>query len=143
MPELIELSVDEVAKLAEVVRSRISHPSHTPVQAVRAGLQAVNAMRLADVHAEVVALPVAPLLPRPADPPRARKVDRLGLQERNSEWMDVDGDRWRWSWSLCQWQYKPLNRRPWEGSQEWLDVPTGADSTPSTRYAPFTEVPRS
>ncbi|QJD50475.1 hypothetical protein SEA_CHRIS_73 [Mycobacterium phage Chris] len=148
MSELIELSLAEVDRFAEVVRSRIAHPSHSPQQAVRAALAAVNEMRLDGVAVMSVPgsqlAPVVPLRPRPVDPPHARKVMRLGVTERGAEWMDVDGDRWRWCWMREAWQYSPLNRRPWESlSGEWIDVPNNHDSTPSSRYAPFTEVPRS
>ncbi|WNM69587.1 hypothetical protein SEA_SYRA333_75 [Mycobacterium phage Syra333] len=148
---LVELSLAEVDKMAEVVRARIAHPSHTPVQAIRAGLAAVNAMRLdalgVDEHAPKVApapKPARPKLPRPADPPQARRVWHLGIGERGAEWMDVDGDRWRWSWSEVKWQYKPLNPQPFEADDDWIDCPSSsADLAPSSRYAPFTEVPRS
>ncbi|UQS94459.1 hypothetical protein SEA_NUTELLO_59 [Mycobacterium phage Nutello] len=133
MPDLIELSVAEVQRFAEVVRARIGHPSHTPVQAIRAGLAAVNAMRLAAAPAPVEAAPVAPR--------SSRRVGRLGVAERGSEWIDVDGDRWRWAWWLGAWQYKPVNPLPCEGEGEWIDCPSNArDKAPSSRYAPFTEV---
>ncbi|ASR85273.1 hypothetical protein I5H06_gp31 [Mycobacterium phage SirPhilip] len=147
MSELIELSVDEVQRFADVVRARIMHPSHTPVQAIRAGLCAVNGMRLdgarrVPVSGSQLAVPRVPKL-RPADPPRARKVGRLGIAERSSEWMDRDGDRWRWCFMREQWQYKPLNPEPFE-ADEWIDCPSDAtDGAPTSVYAPFTEVPRS
>ncbi|ASW31816.1 hypothetical protein I5G86_gp29 [Mycobacterium phage DarthP] len=140
---LVELSVDEVARLAEVVRSRIAHPSHTAVQAIRAGLAAVNTMRLGELAVDdhgPALRPARVKLPRPVDDPKARKVGRLGIAERGSEWMDVDGDRWRWCWMLCMWQYKPLNPQPFEADDEWINCPTGVDQAPSARYAPFTEV---
>ncbi|QFG11491.1 hypothetical protein I5G87_gp67 [Mycobacterium phage Ekdilam] len=148
---LVELSVDEVARLADVVRSRIAHPSHTAVQAIRAGLAAVNTMRLGELavddHGPTTRPPARRPEParnrRPADPPNARKVGRLGVAERGSEWMDVDGDRWRWCWMGCTWQYKPLNPAPYEPDAEWINCPTDVDQAPSARYAPFTEVPRS
>ncbi|QJD50373.1 hypothetical protein I5H01_gp034 [Mycobacterium phage MarkPhew] len=147
MSELIELSLAEVDRFAEVVRSRIAHPSHSPQQAVRAALAAVNEMRLDGVAVMSVPgsqlAPVVPLRPRPVDPPQARKVGRLGMSERGGEWMDVDGDRWRWCWMREVWQYKPLNRRPWESDDEWIDCPCDVEQSPSARYAPFTEVPRS
>lgn len=148
-PTLVELSVDEVARLAEVVRSRIAHPSHTAVQAIRAGLAAVNTMRLGELAVDDHAprpparRPESARKRRPVDPPNARKVGRLGIAERGSEWMDVDGDRWRWCWMLCTWQYKPLNPQPFEADDEWINCPTDVDQAPSARYAPFTEVPRS
>ncbi|ASR84817.1 hypothetical protein SEA_HURRICANE_72 [Mycobacterium phage Hurricane] len=140
MPELIELSVDEVQAFADTVRARIMHPSHTPVQAVRAGLAAVNAMRLKaaerDVHAPAAVVRLAPK-------PRPRKVSTLGVRERSSEWLDVDGDRWRWCFMRNLWQYLPCDPQPWEHSDDvegWIDCPTGEGGTPSPRYAPFTEV---
>ncbi|ASR85082.1 hypothetical protein I5G78_gp032 [Mycobacterium phage Unicorn] len=143
---LVELSLAEVDKMAEVVRARIAHPSHTPVQAIRAGLVAVNNMR-ADALVAAAApapKPARPKVPRPADPPHARKVARLGMAERGGEWMDTDGDRWRWSWSECVWQYKPLNPAPYEAEAEWIDCPSQhADKAPNPSYGPFTEVPRS
>ncbi len=125
---LVELSVAEVARFAEVVRARIMHPSHTPVQAVRAGLAVVNGMRL-----DAAAAPVHELAARrPAAP---RKVSRLGVAERGAVWEDVDGDRWRWCWASALWQYRPL------GGEAWYPCPSDmADQAPSSRYAPFTEV---
>ncbi|AFN37762.1 hypothetical protein FGG44_gp74 [Mycobacterium phage MacnCheese] len=146
MPELIELSVAEVQVLADTVRARIMHPSHTPVQAIRAGLSAVNALRLkaAESSGELAAdAPVVRLAPRP----RPRKVAALGMRERSSEWLDVDGDSWRWCFMRSLWQYKPCDPQPWEHSADdaegWIDCPTGREGdSPSSRYAPFTEVLR-
>uniref|UniRef100_A0AAU8GQA5 DUF7183 domain-containing protein n=1 Tax=Mycobacterium phage Pharb TaxID=3136626 RepID=A0AAU8GQA5_9VIRU len=137
MPELIELSVDEVQALADTVRARIMHPSHTPVQAVRAGLAVVNAMRLK--AAERAAEAPRALLPSGRRAPR--RVGALGMRERSSEWADVDGDRWRWSWSRLLWQYKPFDRQSFESSTDdgWIDCPCD-ESGPSSKYAPFTEV---
>ncbi|ARQ95512.1 hypothetical protein I5G81_gp73 [Mycobacterium phage Shandong1] len=140
MPELIELSVAEVERLAEVVRARIMHPSHTPVQAIRAGLAAVNAMRLD----ELAAPKLAPA-PRPAERAKPRKVWALTMSERGSEWLDVDGDRWRWSWARVVWQYKPLAPAPYEElntDEGWIDCPCDRGQSPSSRYAPFTEAVR-
>ncbi|AKF15251.1 hypothetical protein SEA_SHEDLOCKHOLMES_74 [Mycobacterium phage ShedlockHolmes] len=147
MPELIELSVDEVQVLADTVRSRIVHPSHTPVQAIRAGLAAVNAMRLkaAEVTGELAADAPVVIVAAPVHRPRPRKVSTLGVRERSSEWLDVDGDRWRWCFMRNLWQYRPCDPQPWEHSDDvegWIDCPTGSDGSPSPRYAPFTEVSR-
>ncbi|WNM69014.1 hypothetical protein SEA_TRIBLETROUBLE_73 [Mycobacterium Phage TribleTrouble] len=142
MPELIELSVDEVQAFADTVRSRIVHPSHTPVQAVRAGLAAVNALRLKAAGVETHApRPVVAAVARP----RPRKVASLGMRERGTEWCDVDGDLWRWCFMRNLWQYKPIDPQPHEllGTDEgWIDCPSGEYGAPSTRYAPFTEVLR-
>ncbi|QTF82070.1 hypothetical protein SEA_FEFFERHEAD_71 [Mycobacterium phage Fefferhead] len=137
MSELIELSVDEVQRMADVVRSRIMHPSHTPVQAIRAGLAAVNGMRFDAARSELAAAPKLAAAPTP----KPRKVGRLGIAERGSVWADVDGDRWRWCWAQRLWQYKPLSPAPFEAVDEWIDCPSDhADQSPSARYAPFTEV---
>ncbi|ASR85956.1 hypothetical protein SEA_PEANAM_74 [Mycobacterium phage Peanam] len=153
MSELIELSVAEVEKMAEVVAQRIAHPSHTPVRAIRAGLAAVNAMRLDDAQvpaAELAAPRRAPgTMPRPVQArkplrplaPGKRRVMRLGIAERVSVWEDADGDHWRWCWMRELWQYKQFDD---PSGPQWIDCPADQepDRAPSARYAPFTEVGR-
>lgn len=153
MSELIELSVAEVEKMAEVVAARISHPSHTPARAIRAGLSAVNAMRLDDAQVprvELVQERRAPgTMPRPVEarkplgavPAGRRRVRHLGVAERPFVWEDADGDHWRWCFMQELWQYKQFDDP--NGLQAWVNCPSHfADKTPNPSYGPFMEVGR-
>ncbi|QFG09457.1 hypothetical protein I5H08_gp030 [Mycobacterium phage Yuna] len=132
---LIEFTPAEAMRMAEVVQQRIAHPSHNPVQAVRAGLAAVNDMRASKPAPRPSTRRPAPSRSELAAPVvKARKVWRLGVAQRGTEWIDVDGDRWRWCWAACAWQYQALD------SEDWVVGPNGAGYSPSGRYAPFTEV---
>ncbi|AHB79607.1 hypothetical protein PBI_VALIDUS_77 [Mycobacterium phage Validus] len=152
MSELIELSVAEVERMAEVVAARIAHPSHTPVRAIRAGLAAVNAMRLDDAQVPAVELatpvrapgtqprPVHTRRPLPPTPPGKRRVARLGIAERPWVWEDADGDHWRWCFMRALWQYKQFDDPT---GPQWVDCPSDyRDQAPSEKYGPFTEVGR-
>ncbi len=64
----------------------------------------------------------------------------LGPDERDGEWIDVDGDRWRYDHETESWQNK-MSRG--DIATSWYSVPALADGTISAIYAPFTEVPLS
>ncbi|AIW03058.1 hypothetical protein SEA_STINSON_72 [Mycobacterium phage Stinson] len=152
MSDLIELSVAEVDKMAEVVAARISHPSHTPARAIRAGLSAVNAMRLDGAQVprvELVQDRRAPgTMPRPIEarrplqpvPAGKRRVSHLGMAERPFVWEDADGDHWRWCFMQSLWQYKQFDD---PNGPQWVNCPSHyADQAPNPNYGPFTEVGR-
>lgn len=127
----VELSVAEAALMAQVVAARIAHPSHTPVRAVRAGLDAVNESRVKAATREAHVTNVAPV----SDVVR---VWRLGVEHRGFVWVDVDGDRWRWR-AGSGWQYARSADAPGDvaGECDWVPLPEGSFA-PSSRYAPFT-----
>lgn len=70
--------------------------------------------------------------------PRVIKDRGLGVDERDGEWIDVDGDRWRYDHETESWQNK-MSRG--DIATSWYSVPALADGTISAIYAPFTEVP--
>lgn len=69
--------------------------------------------------------------------PRVIKDRGLGPNERDAEWIDVDGDRWRYNHEAGSWQNK-MSRG--DIATTWYNVPALDDGTISAIYAPFTEV---
>lgn len=69
--------------------------------------------------------------------PRVIKDRGLGPDERDGEWIDVDGDHWRYDHEAGSWQNK-MSRG--DIVTTWYNVPALDDDSISAIYAPFTEV---
>lgn len=69
--------------------------------------------------------------------PRVIKDRGLGPDERDGEWIDVDGDHWRYDHEAGSWQNK-MSRG--DIATTWYNVPALDDGTISAIYAPFIEV---
>ncbi|WP_164681199.1 magnesium transporter CorA family protein [Mycobacterium intracellulare] len=72
--------------------------------------------------------------------PRVVKDRGLGVNERDGEWMDRDGDRWRYNHEAGSWQNK-INRD--DIATTWYNVPAFADGSISDQHGPYIEIPQS